>query len=46
MAVTVKQIAELAKRFSRYCRPGTKQSFRSQRGNAPKSFENRKRTAL
>ena len=39
MAVTVKQIAELAN-VSR----GTVD--RVQRGNAPKSFENRKRTAL
>ena len=44
MAVTVKQIAELAN-VSR----GTVDRVlnnRSQRGNAPKSFENRKRTAL
>jgi LacI family transcriptional regulator len=41
MAVTVKQIAELAN-VSR----GTVDRVLNKRGNAPKSFENRKRTAL
>ena len=46
MAVTVKQIAELANVSRGTVDRVLKQSFRSQRGNAPKSFENRKRTAL
>lgn len=46
MAVTVKQIAELANVSRGTVDRVLNNRSRSQRGNAPKSFENRKRTAL